>query len=316
MYGMSDMLGCTYEYVNVILFCFVEPVLTILMVMGTLYALLRLPKAKWVAYLFMWFGIIVSSLTGLLLIVSAIHALSFVDIMDGSYVTISLRHELILLPDPDPVIHDLFQKTMHWLLDTSNGNMGYNALNLLIYVLLMPLLIVLSIYACYRTSKEIIKEHTMKNTKLRMAERVIICIDVILIAALAFSIFLAVCPKVNIDTATVILSTFYLIGILSFTAVYLNLLRLASSIKEDGCLKHLVIWAPVVYGAGVVIITLCSLFYDRLYDTLIYTLVALSLMGYFTAGILTLITSSHLADHLQKHVKETEITNQSNIENI
>lgn len=46
MYGMADMFGRTYEYVNVVLFCYVEPVLTVLMILGALYALFRLPKAK------------------------------------------------------------------------------------------------------------------------------------------------------------------------------------------------------------------------------------------------------------------------------
>ena len=74
MYGMSDMFGRTYEYVNVILFCYVEPVLTVLMILGALYALFRLPTAKHEANAFMWTGIVVSALTGILLIVSAIHA--------------------------------------------------------------------------------------------------------------------------------------------------------------------------------------------------------------------------------------------------
>ena len=74
MYGMADMFGRTYEYVNVVLFCYVEPVLTVLMILGALYALFRLPKAKHVAKTFMWMGIVVSALTGVLLIVSAIHA--------------------------------------------------------------------------------------------------------------------------------------------------------------------------------------------------------------------------------------------------
>ena len=74
MYGMADMFGRTYEYVNVVLFCYVEPVLTVLMILGALYALFRLPKAKHEANAFMWTGIVVSALTGVLLIVSAIHA--------------------------------------------------------------------------------------------------------------------------------------------------------------------------------------------------------------------------------------------------
>ena len=154
MYGMADIFGRTYEYVNVVLFCYVEPVLTALMILGALYALFRLPKAKHVAKTFMWMGIVVSALTGVLLIVSAIHAWGMVDMHSISQVEINAVQASILTPDPNPVIHDLFQRTMHWLMDTSKGNMGYNAINLLIYVLLMPVLIITSICVCYKASKK------------------------------------------------------------------------------------------------------------------------------------------------------------------
>ena len=154
MYGMADMFGRTYEYVNVVLFCYVEPVLTALMILGVLYALFRLPKANHVAKAFMWLGIVVSALTGIMLIVSAIHAWGMVDMHSISQAEINAIQASILTPDPDPVIHDLFQRTMHWLMDTSKGNVGYNAINLLIYVLLMPVLIITSICVCYKASKK------------------------------------------------------------------------------------------------------------------------------------------------------------------
>lgn len=157
MYGMADMFSRTYEYVNVVLFCYVEPALTILMIFGALYVLFKLPKANYVAKMFMWLGIVVSALTGVLLIVSAIHALGMVDIMNMTQEQINAVQASIATPDPNPVIHDMFQKTMHWLMDTSRGNMGYNALNLLIYVLLMPVIIVLSAYACYKASRISVK---------------------------------------------------------------------------------------------------------------------------------------------------------------
>ena len=154
MYGMADMFGRTYEYVNVVLFCYVEPVLTALMILGAMYALFRLPKSKHVAKAFMWLGVVVSALTGILLIVSAIHAWGMVDMHSISQLEINSVQASIMTPDPNPVIHDLFQKTMHWLMDTSKGNMGYNAINLLIYVLLMPVLIITSIFVCHKTSKK------------------------------------------------------------------------------------------------------------------------------------------------------------------
>lgn len=119
-----------------------------------LYALFRLPKAKHVAKAFMRIGIVVSALTGILLIVSAIHALSMFDMHNISQAEINAVQVSIMTPDPNPIIHDMFQKTMHWLMDSSKGNMGYNAINLLIYVLLMPVLIITSIFVCHKTSKK------------------------------------------------------------------------------------------------------------------------------------------------------------------
>ena len=154
MWGMADMFGCTYEYVNVVLFCYVEPVLTALMVFVAMYAMLRLPKAKCIAKAFMWFGIAASALTGVLLIVSAIHACGMIDIFNITQNEINDIQASIMTPDPDPIIHNLFQKTTHWLSDTSKGNVGYNALNLLIYVLLMPVLIITSVCVCYKLSRK------------------------------------------------------------------------------------------------------------------------------------------------------------------
>ena len=87
----------------------------------------------------MWTGIVVSAPTGVLLIVSAIHAWGMVGMHNNTQAETNAVQASIMTPDQEPVIHDLFQKTMHWLMDTSKGNIGYNAINLLIYVLLMPL---------------------------------------------------------------------------------------------------------------------------------------------------------------------------------
>ena len=124
------------------------------MILGALYALFILPKANHVAKAFMWLGIVVSALTGILLIVSAIHAWGMVDMHSISQAEINAIQVSILTPDSDPVIHDLFQRAMHWLMDTSKGNIGYNAINLLIYVLLMPSAILSSIIICYKSFRK------------------------------------------------------------------------------------------------------------------------------------------------------------------
>lgn len=154
MCGMADMFGCTYEYANVVLFCFVEPLLTVLMLFGAAYALLGLPGACRVGKGFMWFGIAVSAMTGLFLIVSGVNALTMVDMHNITKADMTSITAMITRPDPDPLVHDMFQKTMHWLMDSSKGNMGYNAFNLLIYVLLMPSAILSSIIICYQSFRK------------------------------------------------------------------------------------------------------------------------------------------------------------------
>ena len=154
MCGMADMMGCTYEYVNVVLFCYVEPLLTVLMLFGAAYVLLGLPGVRCVGKGFMWFGITVSAVTGLLLIASGINALTLVDKHNITQADMDSIMAMITRPDPDPLVHDMFQKTMHWLMDSSKGNMGYNAFNLLIYVLLMPSAILSSIIICYKSFRK------------------------------------------------------------------------------------------------------------------------------------------------------------------
>ena len=102
----------TYEYVNVVLFCYVEPVLTVLMILGALYALFRLPKAKHEANAFMWTGIVVSAPTGVLLIVSAIHAWGMVGMHNNTQAETNAVQASIMTPDQEPVIHDLLDHAL------------------------------------------------------------------------------------------------------------------------------------------------------------------------------------------------------------
>lgn len=161
MCGMADMFGCTYEYANVVLFCYVEPVLTALMLVGAAYALLGLPRARSVGRCFMWFGITVSALTILIFTVSGVHAVTMVDMHNITQADMDSITAMIMRPDPDPLIHEMFQKTMHCLMESSRGNMGYNAMNLLIYVLLMPAGIVSSIILCFISSGKRVRGVTL-----------------------------------------------------------------------------------------------------------------------------------------------------------
>ena len=144
MVGMADLFGRTYEYVNVVMFCFVEPILSALMILGSAYVLSKLPKYRIVGKVTAWIALVVGVVTAILFIISGIHVFSMVDIHNLTYTSITSEISHVMVADSNQMVHGLFLKTMNWLLDMSRDNIGYNAFNLLVYVLAMPAIIIAS----------------------------------------------------------------------------------------------------------------------------------------------------------------------------
>lgn len=153
MFGMGELFGTTYEFVNVILFCYVEPILTVLMICAAAYVLLKGPYYKTVGKIFKWFAIATGIITFVLLIISGLYALHIVDIMNLDSSQFDAIISRVYRADPSPHIHKLYKWTYDWLMRNSSDGAWYNTLNLLVYVLAMPALIIPSILICHKYSK-------------------------------------------------------------------------------------------------------------------------------------------------------------------
>lgn len=150
MYGMGELFGQTYEFVNVIMFCFVEPIFTALMAAAACYVLLRGPHSRQVALFFKWFALIVCVATILLLAVSGAYALHITDLGNLTQSEIQSMMHRAYRHDPSPFIHEAYMWTYNWLMSHSSGLGQYARLNLYIYVIGMPSIITASWVVCHR----------------------------------------------------------------------------------------------------------------------------------------------------------------------
>lgn len=153
MYGMGDLFGQTYEFVNVILFCYVEPALTVLMALVALYVLLKGPFYREVGEFFKWLAIAVGIITFVLFIASGIHALHVTDVMHMDSSQMDALFSKVYQADPNPFIHKAYKWTYDWLIEHSSKGAEYARLNLLVYILFMPSLIITSIIICSKSER-------------------------------------------------------------------------------------------------------------------------------------------------------------------
>lgn len=134
----------------------------------------------------------------------------------------------------------------------------------------------------------------MNCNVLRRAECIIVCIDIVLMLAMALSIFLIVSPwNCVFDTSvTMLFVLFLVVGPLSAAAVFLQGMRISIS-RGDTILGRWHVCALAIYAVYVVIVGGCSAICDGLSGGLV-TYVALSFcgVGYFYAGIMALINTS------------------------
>lgn len=159
MTGLGNMLGLNYMTVNVILFCYVEPIFTGLMLILAILSLCRVPvnkPGKW----FFWI-VVVTVISALILggmyflaqgitFLYGIHQQPFMEM--GYYNEIDVQAER------------LFYKTMYWLKDlAAKVGTSYEAINLIIYVLFMPILCIASYVVLMVTKKRSVKQVTQNR---------------------------------------------------------------------------------------------------------------------------------------------------------
>lgn len=145
MTGLGNMLHVSYKTINVILFCYVEPTFTVLMVVLAILALCKVP----VHGLGIWTFRVVVAVVLLFLMAGGVYLVFQVIATEyGLY-----NEPYLHMPYPTSAhMENLFDRTVDWLQVTA-GKLGttYEAINIIVYVLLMPVLILAS-YGIMRCS--------------------------------------------------------------------------------------------------------------------------------------------------------------------
>lgn len=134
MTGLGNMLHVSYKTINVILFCYLEPIFTALMVILAILALCKVP----VHGVGIWmFRVVVATVIILLMAGGVYFVFQVIATEYGLY--------------SEPYLHmpyttsahtvNLFDRTVDWLKMTAvKLGTSYEAINIIVYVLVMPVL--------------------------------------------------------------------------------------------------------------------------------------------------------------------------------
>ena len=134
MTGLGNMLHVSYKTINVILFCYVEPIFTVLMVILAILALCKVPVQE----LGIWIFRVVVAVVLLFLMAGGVYFVFQVIATEyGLY-----NEPYLHMPYPTSAyMSNLFDRTVDWLQVTA-GKLGttYELINIIVYVLVMPVL--------------------------------------------------------------------------------------------------------------------------------------------------------------------------------
>lgn len=134
MTGMGNMLHVSYKTINVILFCFVEPIFTVLMIILAILALCKVPAHG----LGIWTFRVVVAIVILFLMAGGVYFVFQVIATEyGLY-----NEPYLHMPYPTSAhMANLFDRTVYWLKVTARKlGTTYEAINIIVYVLVMPVL--------------------------------------------------------------------------------------------------------------------------------------------------------------------------------
>ena len=134
MTGLGNMLHVSYKTINVILFCYVEPIFTFLMVILAILAICKVP----VHGLGIWTFRVVVAIVILLLLAGGVYFVFQVIATEyGLY-----NEPYLHMPYPTSAhMANLFDRTVDWLHVTARKlGTTYEAINIIVYVLVMPVL--------------------------------------------------------------------------------------------------------------------------------------------------------------------------------
>lgn len=133
MAEMGYLFKTSYQKINVVLFCYVEPALFFVSVLSFLYVLFRLPAHVFVGKSSLWLMGIVIAIVIILLVVSAIAVL--VHIGDSSRYLKSINGVSL-----SNKIAGIFDGTVLWLEKLAAFfHATYETANVWVYILIMPI---------------------------------------------------------------------------------------------------------------------------------------------------------------------------------
>ena len=134
---IGNLFGLSYYAINVIAFCYVEPIFTGCMLLFAILSLCKVPIRK-VGIIFFW--LVVGSIIVLFIIgtICIIRDCSIYQDLE------SLRQHLFIR-ETNPFIINKFNDTMVWLENIGyQHNVSYELVNLIVYVITMPVVCIAS----------------------------------------------------------------------------------------------------------------------------------------------------------------------------
>lgn len=138
MAEMGNLLEMSYQKVNVILFCWVEPGICLGLWLVFLWGCLHFPWSRSLA----WISLVLNSL--LIATTAVLLCLSAIILAQHMNSTVSNPMAIINLNETDPLFVNKFNETVQALSDAGHKlGISYAAVNLIYYVLLLPMGIIL-----------------------------------------------------------------------------------------------------------------------------------------------------------------------------
>ncbi|MDY6377397.1 MAG: hypothetical protein SPL17_01735 [Bacteroidales bacterium] len=141
------LFGLSYEAINVIAFCYVEPIFTGIMVLLAILALCRVP-VRIIGTVIFW------SVVGIAAILFAVGTVLV--IREGFDYSSSIEQQIRMLSvkEANPTIIDHYNSTILWLRTTAvNLHTTYHVINIVLYVIALPILSLFS-YIIIRVRKQ------------------------------------------------------------------------------------------------------------------------------------------------------------------
>ena len=147
MTEIGILFRLSYEAINVIVFCYVEPIFTGIMVLLAILALCRVP-VRIIGTVIFWSVVGIASI---LFVVGTVLV-----IREGFDYSSSIEQQIRMLSvkEANPTIIDHYNSTILWLRTTAvNLHTTYHVINIVLYVIALPILSLFS-YIIIRVRKQ------------------------------------------------------------------------------------------------------------------------------------------------------------------